>query len=248
MNELLEKLASSVAAIPESLPATSRARSLEFLKSSTDERSAGSLYTAARNVYGLEMLSWEPETLWITMEKDGLDLSLVNRDKLQAVIALIVNPQFFWDHIVFENTVHAFVGNISNPDAIQECHPAEMAWTVYEADAVRRMDPEGKGDAEFDEDVQQYVAVCLKRAGYITTPEELSFAEDNLVDLQPPEAKNLRKEVRKAWEGLDKGALQHTEFAENPLGVNLSRLAGTYVFVEDAAKSMGQDFLELKGV
>lgn len=248
MRDLLEKLASSVAAIPESLPETSKARSLEFLRNSSDERCAGALYAAARNAYGLDILSWEPETLWLTMEKDGVDLSLPNRDKLQAVIALIVNPQFFWDHIVFENTVHAFVGNISNPDVIQECHPAEMAWTVYEADAIRSMDPEGKGDAEFDEDVQQYVAVCLKRAGYITTPEELEFAEDNLTDLQPSEAKNLRKEVREAWEKLDKGALRYTEFAENPLGVNLSRLAGTYVYVEDAAKSMGQDFLELKGV
>jgi len=182
------------------------------------------------------------------MEKDGIDLELVSRDKLLAVNALIVNPQFYWDHLVFENTVHAFVGNISNPDVIQECHPSEMAWTVYEADVVRGMDPEGKGDAEFDEDVQQYIAVCLKRAGFICAPVNLEFAEDNLVELQPDESKNLRKEVQDAWAKLDKGALRNTQFAEDPLGVNLSRLAGTYVYVEDLAKSMGQDFLELKGV
>jgi hypothetical protein len=248
MNELLEKLGSSVSAIPESLPETSQARSLAFLKAADDSRSAGALYTALRSSYGLEALSWEPETIWLTMEKDGIDLSIVNRDKLQAAIALVVNPQFYWDHIVFENTVHAFTGNISNPDVIQECHPAEMAWAVYEADVIRGMDPEGKGDAEFDEDVQQYVAVCLQRAGFICAPEQLQFVDDNLVELQPDDAKKLRKEVQDAWKKVDKGALQRTEFAEDPLGVNLSRLAGTYVYVEDLAKSMGQDFLELKGV
>lgn len=248
MSELLEKLSSSISAIPESLPETSKVRSLEFLKNADDSRCAAVLYAATRSAYSLDVLSWEPETLWLTMEKDGIDLSVANRDKLLAAIALIVNPQFYWDHIVFENTVHAFSGNISNPDVIQECHPAEMAWTVYEADTIRGMDPEGKGDLEFDEDVQQYIAVCLKRSGYICAPPELKFAEDNLASMQPDESKFLRKEVLDAWAKLDKGALRRTEFAENPLGVNLSRLAGTYVYVEDLAKDMGQDFLELKGV
>ena len=248
MKPLLEKLSSIVSTIPESLPGDSAERSIAFLKNADDSRCAGVLYTAARGAYGLEVLSWEPETIWLTMEMEGVELSLVNRDKLLAAIALIVNPQFYWDHIVFENTVQAFVGNVSNPDVIQECHPIEMAWTVYEANAIRGMDPEGKGHIEFDEDVQQYVAVCLQRAGFICAPEELEFVDDNLADLLPDDAKKLRKEVKDAWGKLDKGVLQRTEFAENPLGVNLSRLAGTYVYVEDLAKSMGQDFLELKGV
>lgn len=248
MKPLLEKLGGSISAIPESLPGVSVARSIEFLKNADDSRSAGVLYAATRAAYGLEMLSWEPETIWLTMEKDGIDLSIGNRDKLLAAVALIVNPQFYWDHIVFENTVQAFVGNVSNPDVIQECHPIEMAWTVYEANVIRGMDPEGKGHTEFDEDVQQYTAVCLQRVGFICAPEELAFVDDNLAELLPDDAKKLRKEVEAAWGKLDKGVLQRTEFAENPLGVNLSRLAGTYVYVEDLAKSMGQDFLELKGV
>jgi len=248
MKPLLEKLGSSISAIPESLPGVSVSRSIEFLKTADDSRCAGVIYAATRRAYGLEVLSWEPETIWLTMEKDGIDLSISSRDKLLAAIALIVNPQFYWDHIVFENTVHAFVGNVSNPDVIQECHPIEMAWTVYEADVIRGMDPEGKSHTEFDEDVQQYIAVCLQRAGFICAPEELEVVDDNLAELLPNDAKNLRKEVKYAWEKLDKGVLQRTEFAENPLGVNLSRLAGTYVYIEDLAKSMGQDFLDLKGV
>jgi hypothetical protein len=127
MKPLLEKLGSSISAIPESLPGVSVSRSIEFLKTADDSRCAGVIYAATRRAYGLEVLSWEPETIWLTMEKDGIDLSISSRDKLLAAIALIVNPQFYWDHIVFENTVHAFVGNVSNPDVIQECHPIEMA-------------------------------------------------------------------------------------------------------------------------
>jgi hypothetical protein len=179
------------------------------------------------------------------MEKDGIDLSVICRDKLQAALALVTNPQFYWDHIVFENTVHAFMGTICNPDVIQECHASEMAWGAYEADVIRGMDPEGKGDIEFDEDVQQYIAVCLKRSGFVCAPNPLEIVDDNLAELLPDEAKYLRKSVKRAWEGLDKEALAHTEFAEDPLGVNLSRLAGTYIYMEDLAKDMGQDFLDL---
>lgn len=246
--ELLEKLATSLSAIPESLPRDARPRALSFLRNADDSRSASAIYTAARAVYGLDMLSWEPETLWLTMQQDGIDLSLANRDKLMAAIALITTPQFYWDHLVFENTVHAFSGTVSNPDVIQECHPVDIAWAVYEADIIRGMDPEEeKGEDEFDEDVQQYIAVCLYRTGFVAAPDNLSFVNDNLANLQPAEAKYLRQEVVDAWKDLDKGALHKTEFAESPLGVNLARLAGVYLFVHDHAKAMAQDFLDIRG-
>lgn len=248
MNELFIKLGISISAIPEALPDTSRQHSLAFLRTADDGRSAAALYTATRSAYGLSVLSWEPETLWLSLQKDGIDLSVVCRDKLQAALTVVTNPQFYWDHIVFENTVHAFMGTVCNPDVIQECHPSEMSWGVYEADIIRGMDPEGKGDAEFDEDVQQYIAVCLVRAGFVCAPDILKVVDDNLADLLPDEAKYLRKEVKKAWEDLDKGTLRRTEFVESPLGVNLARLAGVYAYMEDLAKDLGQDFMDLKGV
>jgi hypothetical protein len=246
MEELLEKLASKVSEIPESLPETSRPVALEFLRKADDDTSASVLYAATRVAYGKEMLSWEPETLWLTMEEDKIDLSLANRDKLMAAISIIVNPQAYWDHIVFENVVQAFAGYVSNPDVIQESHPADISWAIFEMDTLRRMDPDGRGHIEFDEDVQQYMAVCLQRAGFVCVPDNMVIVEDNLASLQPSEAKNLRTEVREAWKKLDKKALPRTEFAENAVGVGLARLAGCYLTVEDRAKAMGADFLSLK--
>jgi len=249
MSTYLTKLAEYVSAIPDIVGDTSPTAAKVFLRDRCDDnRCAAVLYTATRCGYGFEVLSWEPETLWLAMEKDNIDLSIVCRDKLQAALALNINPQYYWDSIVFENTVQAFEGNISDWETIQECHPVEMARTVYEAEIIRGMDPEGKGDAEYDEDVQQYTAVCLDRAGYVVAPKQLQYADKNLEKLLPSTAQSLRTKMKKKWDKLNKENLETEVFEESPLGINLSRLAGIYLAVEDHAKSIGQDFLTFKEV
>ena len=83
-----------------------KAISQEVLTNPT-ERSAIALIMSLRNLYGVEYLYWEPETLWLTLEKDGIVLNELTRDKIQAAITLFINPAFFWDNLVFQRTVQA---------------------------------------------------------------------------------------------------------------------------------------------
>jgi len=216
---------------------------LQVLKDPQANTAAG-LYLAARTVYGEDILKWEPETLWLTLDKDGVNLPDEERNKLQAAISLIVHPAFYWDNLVFQRTVQALNGELFDPEALQECTAAHMAWAVYEAGVIRGLDNDQVTIPEFDEDVQQYIAVCLFREGYVFPPEPLAdFVADNLEGLFPKNsnATTLKKEVADSWEALDKTVLERTEFFENELGVQLAQLSACYLYVKRWADQLADD-------
>lgn len=231
----------------------SRESTARQLLLNSEGHAAASLYMAVRVLYGVDILHWEPETIWMTLQHDGIELPVVSRNKLMAAITLQLNPAFYWDNIVFQHTVQTLNDELTNPESIQECHPAHMAWAVHEAGFIRGLDPHGHEIPEFDEDVQLYIAVCLKRAGFLIPPKELDSEEiQKTLDCQYPdcrlplEAKYARSEVREAWNKLPKNRLQHTEFAEDSLGVQLSRLASCYVYVEMKAEELASEISDLK--
>lgn len=209
-------------------------------------RSATALLMAIRTLYSIEALYWEPETLWITMDKDGFDLSEEARDAVQAAISVIRNPSFFFDNLVFQRTTQAFNNELYDPESLQECNAAHMAWAVYEASLLRGMDPETQDVPEIDEDVQQYMAVCLQRGGFVCPPDQLSMVASNLLHLLAKGAEAQAKEVKKSWAHLDKEALQDRNFPEDPLGVQLAKLSACYLYVKERAESLATDVLLLE--
>jgi len=215
----------------------------ELLRGPDDDTAAG-LFLAVRTLYGLDVLSWEPETLWVTMEKDGFDLPEEARNKIQAAITLIVNPAFYWDSIAFQRTVQAFNDIPFDPEALQEPAVAHMDWAVYEAKTIRGLDPDDPGKApDFDEDVQMFVAVVLKRAGFIYPPKSLRFSESALDKLYAVDPTGLKKEVAAAWKAVDQNRLQNTEFSENALGVQLAKLAACYLYTKDRAEKLAEELV-----
>lgn len=221
----------------------------------SEAHTATGVYMAARTLYGVDLLHWEPETIWLTLEQDGIVLQVAARDKLMAAITLQLNPAFYWDSIAFQHTVQVLNGEHTNPEALQECCPAHMAWAVHEAGFIRGLDPHGHEVPEFDEDVQLYVAVCLKRDGFLIPPKELDTEEiQKALDCQyphcqvPDDKKYARNEVREAWAKLPKGRLQHTEFAEDSLGVQLAQLAACHVYVSMRAEELAQELHDLNSL
>jgi len=217
----------------------------EFLLHPEDKSAVG-IYMAFRNIYGVEALDWEAETVWITLDKDGINLTEEARNKLEAVLTLHKNPAFYWDNIVFQQTVNALNEEIFDPECLQENHPGHMAWAVYEAGVIRGLDPDKTAIPEFDEDVQQYMAVCLKRAGHVYPPDQLKVVADNLETMLPPEKKEFIAEVKKSWEHVDKRALQNRVFLEDPLDVQLAQLASCYLYVRERANSMAGEVMTLE--
>jgi len=223
---------------------------LQILKDPHSKTAAG-LYLALRKVYGEDVLKWEPETLWLTLDKDGVNLPEEERNKVQAAISLIVHPAFYWDNLVFQRTVQALNGELFDPESLQECHSAHMAWAVYEAGVIRGLDNDQTVIPDYDQDVEQYIAVCLFREGYVYPPEPLhEIAADNLEGLFPKNssASALKKEVADSWEKLDKTALEHTEFFENELGVQLSQLSACYLYVKKNADQVAEDLSTIRSL
>lgn len=212
----------------------------------SDDKCAVSLYMALRTLYGVSILNWEPETIWLTLDKEGVDLPVEARDRILAAVALQLNPAFYWDNLAFQRTVQAFGHETFNPESLQENHPAHMAWAVHEAAIIRGLDPFNQGIPEFDDDVQSYVAVCLKRAGYVRAPDELNFCEDTLRKLFHKEAEDFRTEVSEAWRDLKKEGLQDYEFPETALGVQLARLAGVHEHLRIRGKCLAQEIHDLE--
>jgi hypothetical protein len=208
---------------------------------------AAALITAVRALYKDEVLEWEPESLWLSLERDGFVLHNPERDKIQAAITLLKKPSFYWDNLTFQRTVQALNDQPFSMDVIQETHTAHMAWGVFEASVIRNLDPDEQTVPDFDEDVQQYAAVCMFREGLVLPPENLKFAEDSLDKLQPKETQStgLKKEVSQAWGHLNKSKLEHTEFAENAVGVQLARLAAAYLYVKDRSDHLASALTRL---
>ncbi len=207
-----------------------------------DTRCATAIYLAARTLFGVQITAWEPETIWLTLErKEEIALSEQARNKLQAAITLIVNPAFYWDSLVFQRTAQALNGEPFDPEAIQEVAPPDQCWAVYEASVIRGFDLEVPVAPDYDEDVQSYTAVCLKRDGFVLAPEQLAYAREALQYQYPKEAKEFAKQVANSWAQVKKENLQERKFPENPLGVQLAHLAGCKLFVEERAESLAKD-------
>jgi hypothetical protein len=60
----------------------------------SDASAAIALLVAARQILGNHD-EWEPESIWLSLGQSGVDLSAVNRAKLQAALALVLVPSFY---------------------------------------------------------------------------------------------------------------------------------------------------------
>lgn len=167
--------------------------------------------------------AWEPESVWLSLERDGVTLGEGVQDKLSAAQALVVCASFYYDPVVFFRTVVAFSGHGTHPDALEEPDVAELCYAVEQAGEVLRN--AGRDVPEWGSSPPAYAAVLLHRAGFVLPPSTLAFAGDAAPHL--PGEESLRSEVRAEWHRVSDAAdLAHHEYAETPVGVQVARLAG----------------------
>lgn len=244
----LEQFAEAFPRIADSMCKTAAAngQALQILKTPNDS-TAVTLIMALKALYGVEVLYWEPETIWITLDREhGIDLTLEDRNKIMAAIAVIRCPSFFWDSLVFQKSVKAFCGILYDPECLLECHPAEMSWAMYEAKLLRGLDPDKlEEQPEVDEDVQQYIAVCLLRAGFVYPPRNLDMVAENLREMLPEENREFADTVKKSWVHLDKGVLPDRRFGEDAMDVQLAQLASCYLYVKERSERMAEEISRL---
>lgn len=190
--------------------------------------SAVALMAAAKTRLG-DFLTWEPESIWLELDRQGVDLPTENRAKIMAGITLRTVPAFYWDAIVFEKTALALDGVSPNPEILEEAAPAHLAWAVVEAAWIIRAAHDTVW--EWGHEPRAYAGVVLARAGFVLAPEQLSFAQ-NALDRERP-ATHLLDEVKQRWAGVDKSGLEKLTLHETPADVQIARLAAVELHVRD---------------
>ena len=201
------------------------------------QTTAVTLLPACKQIVG-NFLSWEPESIWRELEHHQIVLPEENRVKLQAALTLHLVPSFYWDGMVFENTVHAFDNETPNPEALEEAPVTAIAWAVKEAAWVRQW--LGDQQLTFESEPCAYTAVILHREGFLVPPKQLAFAHDCLKRMTRNHVE-LVEDVEKAWKALDKTKLDSHAFPETPEGVQLARLAMVELHIQDREKTTKAD-------
>lgn len=176
-----------------------------------------------------DFLTWEPESIWLELQHQGVDLPEGNRAKLQAAIALRLVPSFYWDGIVFEKTALAFDGLVPNPDILEEASPARLAWAVIEAAWIIRDAKDASW--EIGSEPRAYAGVILHRAGFVLAPEQLDFAQNALDRARHHD--HLTDEVKDRWAKVDKAGLEKLTLQETPVDVQIARLSAVELHVRE---------------
>ncbi len=176
-----------------------------------------------------EWLAWEPESVWLECERQGVNLPTENRAKLMAAQTLRLVPSFYWDAIVFEKTALAFDGVMPLPEILEEASPARLAWAVVEAAWIIR--ESGEASWEFQHEPRAYTAVVLNRAGYVLAPDQLSFAQTCLN--RERHHGHLLEDVRARWARVGKDHLGQLTLGETPEDVQIARLATVELHVRE---------------
>jgi hypothetical protein len=205
-----------------------------------DEASATGCYLAVREACGPTCRAWEPESIWLHLERRKIDVPPVNRDKILAAHTLMMVPAFWWEVNCFQNTVLAFNSVLSDPEVLQETTPGQLCWGIFEAEMIY-----GYSDMpdppDFDREPLLYTAVCLHRAGYVLAPDLLQFAQKELDKLNGGEQVITPAQVRQAMKTKPKAEPDE----DSPVDVQVARLRSVNAYVEEKAKRYQADISSL---
>lgn len=172
------------------------------------------VHQAVRNLLSDKVINYEPETIWLELERLGIDVPEENRNKIVMVNAIHVTDPIVYDVHVFKNMVMTFNNELPNLEMTEEAEPEHVAWTILNLQFLHPEQP-----IYMDYEPRIYTAAVLHRNGFILAPETLSFAQEELDKLNSNI--ELKEDIQK---DLDNNKLTHTnKIIENQL-IKISRV------------------------
>lgn len=208
-------------------------RAIDAVKN--EDSPASALLVAMRMLFSNQCLAWEPESFWVACEVEhSVDVPVANRAKFMAALTLILAPRFYSDANVYEKTCLAFNDVVPIPDAINEASPAQLAWGTIEAELI--MQSEGQ-EPEFDYEPARYAATSMAHDGLLVAPGALAFAQSALNEQARSPQEDTIRAVHQKWEELSKDskALRNYAYDNNPVDVQLAKLASIELYIQDKA-------------
>ena len=209
----------------------------------SEETTASGCCQALILLYGEGVRVWEPETIWLTLDRADVDVPLLNRDKILAAFTLLMLPAFWWEVSAFENTVCVFNNVHMNPETLHEASPAQIAWAVYEAELLF-MQSDIKEDPEFDHEPVIYTGTTLHRAGFLVAPHLLQFAQETLDKFNGTGAVVTKQAVQEAWKKIE--TQDAPVLGNTPLDIQLGRLLGVRLYLQERLKVYESDIAKLR--
>lgn len=201
---------------------------------------------AVELLYGEQVRAWEPESLWLSLSREGVDIPLVNRDKILAAHTLLMLPAFWWEVNMFENTVMAFNDLEATPDTLQEATPGQLSWGVFEAELLFTQSAIEETPS-FDREPTLYTAAVLHRAGYVLAPDLLQFAQPSLDKAVNGSDHVTKKEVEASWRTLKEKPIPERTFEDSPLGYQLAQLTSVEQYLQERTERYEADLKKLRG-
>lgn len=125
------------------------------------------------DLYGTEFVEWLPDTVKLTLERDGRALSNANMTKLMATKTLLASPSPWRQWEVFHWVSRALAGHPPNFTYLEE---PEIGHLVACANVMKILDPSRTTSVEVD----KYVAAALRTEGIHFAPPPLDFAQREL--------------------------------------------------------------------
>lgn len=203
-------------------------------------------FKATEQLCGPNFRAWEPESIWLTLDRRGVDVPVLNRDKILAASTLTFLPAFWFEVNAFENTIMAFNDVLSDGEILQEATPSQINWAVYEAEMLFSQMSDINETTEFDREPVGYTAIVLNRAGFILTPELLRFAQDALDDLNKDGSGVDKRELRAAWRSLQKKDLTKVTFKDTAFDMQLARLTAVQLYLAERLQQYQSDLEQLR--
>lgn len=199
------------------------------------------LLIALRKHFGDEVLGWEPETVFMELEEDGVQMTERLRDKIHCGFFLSLQPDFMNDALAFENCVRALNGLSVNWSIWQKPDIAHICWGVRQGLMIlSNSDQDLPSDGEFSDEVELYIATALHHDHYFMAPDILSFSQEildkynNNGDIVMPHLKKRWDEVSKALEKGEDLDLEEDEL----LDIQAGKLAGCWSYMFDKTREL----------
>lgn len=131
------------------------------------------LLTLVLDRYGQDGMEWEPETLRLTLARDGLQLSQSAWTKIMAARVVLHSPSPWRQWNAFHVTCRGLAGVAPNFHYLEI---PELGHLMAGADAMHVLDPR----RETSDEVDKFVAAALKHDGIPYAPAPIDFAQHEL--------------------------------------------------------------------
>lgn len=124
--------------------------------------------------YGLQYAEWEPETLWVEIDRDYGTSSAANKTKIQAVRTALMAPFSVTQWELFEILACGFEGIPPKFDYIQKVPPPRG---MFAARVINRL----YSKPVIGDEVMRYMAASLLSDGYLYAPTDLAAANQYMI-------------------------------------------------------------------